>query len=60
MLHMLGEEIQKRYTIEAEKGDNLICGGNIAFLNITPGDCILDLAAAAKRGRSIPSSVGVT
>jgi ubiquinone/menaquinone biosynthesis C-methylase UbiE len=37
------EEIQKRYTVEADKNDNLSCGNNIAFLNITPGECILDL-----------------
>jgi ubiquinone/menaquinone biosynthesis C-methylase UbiE len=37
------EEIQKRYTREAENSDGLSCGNNIAFLNITPGECILDL-----------------
>lgn len=37
------EEIQKRYTKEAEDGGDLSCGNNIAFLNISPGECILDL-----------------
>ena len=37
------EEIQKRYTKEAERCDSLSCGGNIAFLNISRGECILDL-----------------
>lgn len=37
------EAIQKRYTKEAEGCDNLSCGNNIAFLNITPGESILDL-----------------
>jgi ubiquinone/menaquinone biosynthesis C-methylase UbiE len=37
------EEIQKRYTQKAEDNDGLSCGNNIAFLNISPGECILDL-----------------
>lgn len=37
------EEIQKRYSQEANDGDGLSCGNNIAFLNISPGECILDL-----------------
>jgi ubiquinone/menaquinone biosynthesis C-methylase UbiE len=37
------EQIQKRYTQEAGSSCNLSCGSNIAFLNISPGECILDL-----------------
>lgn len=37
------EEIQKRYTKEAESCDNLSCGNNIASLDIKPGESILDL-----------------
>ena len=37
------EKIQKRYTQEAQDNDGLSCGSNIAFLNISPGECILDL-----------------
>ncbi|MGE4276580.1 MAG: methyltransferase domain-containing protein [Lawsonibacter sp.] len=37
------EEIQKRYAKEAERCDNLSCGTNLAFMNITPGERILDL-----------------
>lgn len=37
------EEIQKRYTKEAESCDDLSCGNNLAFLNIAPGESILDL-----------------
>lgn len=37
------EEIQKRYTKEAESCDNLSCGNNLPFLNIAPGESILDL-----------------
>lgn len=37
------EEIRKRYTQEAQDNDSLSCGNNIAFLNIAPGECILDL-----------------
>lgn len=37
------EEIQKRYTKEAEDCDNLSCGNNFAFMNIKPGENILDL-----------------
>ncbi len=41
------EEIQKRYTQEAAGGCGLGCGNNIAFLNITPGECILDLGCGS-------------
>ena len=37
------EKIQKRYTQEAQDNDGLSCGSNIAFLDISPGECILDL-----------------
>ena len=37
------EEIQKRYSTEAQYCDSLSCGNNFAFINITPGENILDL-----------------
>jgi Methylase involved in ubiquinone/menaquinone biosynthesis len=37
------EEIQKRYAKEAQCCDNLSCGNNFTFINITPGESILDL-----------------
>ena len=37
------EEIQTRYTKEADAGDDLSCGSNVAFLNISRGECVLDL-----------------
>jgi arsenite methyltransferase len=37
------EKIQQRYTKESEGNCDLSCGNNIAFLNISPGECILDL-----------------
>lgn len=41
------EEIQSRYTKESAGSCNLSCGNNIAFLNITPGECILDLGCGS-------------
>lgn len=41
------QEIQSRYTKESETSCSLSCGNNIAFLNITPGECILDLGCGA-------------
>lgn len=36
-------DIKKRYTKESIQSCNLSCGNNIDFLNIKPGDTILDL-----------------
>ena len=46
---VFSEKIQKRYSIESSLGNNLSCGGNIDFLDIKPGEKILDLGCG--RGR---------
>lgn len=45
----VSEKIQKRYSVESTQGNNLSCGGNIDFLEIKPGEKILDLGCG--RGR---------
>lgn len=39
---MTVQEIVKRYTTENENS-NLSCGGNISFLDLHPGEKVLDL-----------------
>ena len=46
---VFSEKIQKRYSIESGQVNNLSCGGNIDFLDINPGEKILDLGCG--RGR---------
>ncbi len=43
------DQIQIRYTAESTAGSNLSCGGNLSFLELLPGQRVLDLGCG--RGR---------
>lgn len=43
------DKIQIRYTQESQTASNLSCGGNLEFLDIQPGESVLDLGCG--RGR---------
>jgi len=43
------DQIQIRYTKESSAGSNLSCGGNLSYLDLVPGQTILDLGCG--RGR---------
>ncbi|MEL4105728.1 methyltransferase domain-containing protein [Oscillospiraceae bacterium WX1] len=52
------QEIIKRYTTESACCDNLSCGSNLDFLNITAGEKILDLGCG--RGRETIEAARLT
>ncbi|UOO38650.1 methyltransferase domain-containing protein [Oscillospiraceae bacterium CM] len=52
------QEIIKRYTTESACCDNLSCGSNLDFLNITAGEKILDLGCG--RGRETIEAAQLT
>jgi len=43
------DQIQIRYTKESTAGSNLSCGGNLSYLDLVPGQTLLDLGCG--RGR---------